>query len=185
MGIPLLILALAAPAQAAEPSPCERITAEFREMESLRPQSCEEAKALHRQYQAAYAEINQQCRRLQARVEVGPPKLKLGTEDEMRVEASSIRLADLEERATLTQRITQELLATPIDTESSGRGMPVKVADACRDELHAYGKIRNVVLSSFSRVFKRIEGQHDPLFLQATERALPSRATAGVPEPGR
>jgi len=180
-----LILILATVAHTAAPiaNRCDQITAEFREMEKLTPVSCEEAKHVHKQFQTAYMEVNQYCRRLEARVNAGATKLALGTEDEMRAEATAIRQKDMEERFSLTSKIAHELLLTPIDTDSPARP-PIMVADACRDELDAYAKIRRVVLTSFSRFFQQIDLHADSLFQQASDRALPP-GTAAARDPGR
>jgi len=177
MGFLLFIFAFSRLSLALEPSDCDKISAEFREMERLSPKNCEEARQVHKQFQLAYAEVNQQCRRLESRVAAGATKLKLGTEDEMRLEATLIRQQDMSERFTLTERISHELLLTPIDTDSPARP-PQLVAEECRDELDSYAKIRRQVLSVFSRLFQQIDTHDDSLFAQAAERALPSAPRA-------
>lgn len=173
------------PALAAEPVPgrCEKITAEFREMEKLAPRSCDEARSVHKQFQIAYLEVNEICRKLEARVAAGPVKLQLGLEDEMRSEASDQKRKDMEERSRLTTRVAHELLLTPIDTDSPARP-PILVADECRNELDAYAKVRRVVLTAFSRFFTQIDLDNDALFQQASDRALP-KGTAAAQPPGR
>lgn len=172
--ITFLFLSLSAPALAAEePSRrCDKVQAEFREMESLTPKNCPESQEVHARYKNASAEVMQHCRRLEGRVNGGPIKLKLGTEEEMRYEAMETKRKDLEERFTLTQKIGHELLFTPIDTDSPARP-PAQVTDACRDELDAYAKIRRIVMMSFGRFFTQIDKDDDSLFFQASERALP------------
>lgn len=186
MGLSTLLLTLSSlPAlAAAEPSRCDQIRAEFREMERLTPKACEESKEVHARYQKSWLEVNEHCRRLEARVAAGPIRLKIGTEDEMQYEAMEQKRKDMEERHALTHKLAHELLLTPIDTDSPARP-PAQVADACRDELDDYAKIRRVVLAAFGRFFSAIDQHDDTLFVQANERALP-RGTrpASVKPPG-
>lgn len=185
MFLSVLSLALSLSAHAAgEPSRCDQIRAEFREMEKLTPKACEESKEVHARYQKSWVEVNEHCRRLEARVQGGPLKLKLGTEDEMRFEAMETKRKDMEERFSLTQKLAHELLLTPIDTDSPARP-PAHVTDDCRNEIDDYAKIRRVVLSAFGRFFSQIDLDDDSLFFQASERALP-RGTrpASVKPPG-
>lgn len=169
----LIALLFALPAFAAdEPSRCEKIRAEFREMERLSPRACEESRGVHARYQKGFLEVSDLCRRFEARASGGPPKLKLGTAEEMGLEATEIRQKDMQDRLEVTNHLAHELLWTPIDTDSPARP-PAQVADACRDELDAYAKIRRVVLTAFGRFFTTIDQQGDALFVQAQERALP------------
>lgn len=169
---------------AAEPSRCDQIRAEFKEMERLTPRACAESREVHARYQKSWLEVNEHCRRLEARVASGPVRLRIGTEDEMQYEAMEQKRKDLEERNTLTHKLAHELLLTPIDTDSPARP-PAQVTDACRDELDDYAKIRRVVLTAFNRFFTQIDQHDDTLFTQASERALP-RGTrpASVKPPG-
>ncbi len=191
MGSLLLSLLLPLTAFAVDPAlvgRCEKISAEFREMEKLAPKSCDEARAVHKQFQLAYIEVNHLCRQIEARVLAGPIKLKLGTEDEMRSEAMEQKRKDMEERYAQTNRVAHELLLTPIDTDSPARP-PAMVADDCRNELDAYAKVRRIVLSAFGRFHGQIDLDDDSLFQQASDRALPKgtapAATAVPREPGR
>jgi|GEM_PF-6086566 len=162
---------------------CDKVAAEFRELEKLSPKACEESKKVHKQFVDNYPLVIQHCRRLEARVNAGATKLKLGTENEMLAEASSIRQADLQERFTLTEKVAHELLLTPIDTDSPARP-PMMVADDCRNELDDYAKVRRIVLTAFSRFFQQIDLHDESLFPQASERAL-KPGTEAAPEPGR
>ena len=181
----LSLLLPASPAQAeAIPSRCERIRAEFREMEKLSPKACEESKETHARYKKAFLEVSDLCFRFETRANAGPLKLKVGTEDEMRFEAMETKRRDMEDRFTYTNKLAHELLHTPIDTDSPAHP-PAQVSDACRDELDDYSKIRRVVLQAFGRFFTQIDQDDDTLFTQASERALPKGTRpASVPPPG-
>lgn len=154
---------LALPAHAEEPSRCGRIEAEFQVVGRLIPQACEEAKETHERYQRASAEVIDTCRRLEAQAE-NPPKLKSIGEAERQLEAIQHRQQGIEERAKIQERITRELLQTPIDTDPPVFP-PVQVSEACRNELDEYAKARRQVLSTFSRFFQKIEAGHENLLL--------------------
>jgi hypothetical protein len=184
MGISFLFLTLLQqPAAFAEVSRCDKISAEFHELEKLSPKACEESRAVHRQFVAAFPEVNSHCRRLESRANGSPTKLKLGTREEMIAEASAIRQADLKERFDLSEKVAHQLLLTPIDTDAPARP-PMMVAEACRNELDDYAKFRRIVLTAISRFFQAIDLHDETLFPQAAERALPP-AAAAVKEPGR
>ena len=156
----------------AEFSRCERIRAEAIAVRSLPASACDESREVHDAYLKAIPELEALCRKIETEMNQGAPRLKLGTEEEMHREIVEIRQRHLIEQRSINDRITRELLPTPLDNNDSTRIFP-KVSSECGTEIEDHVRFRRTVLRYVNEFYRKLEGLDDTLFQQAAERALP------------
>ncbi|HEY8278740.1 MAG TPA: hypothetical protein VIH99_03905 [Bdellovibrionota bacterium] len=172
----LHILALALPAQAAElprasSTPlCARLQAESVQIQSGAPKACDESKETHARFLAAFAEVNEACKRLEAQANNPAPTLFGASDRQKQIEIMDLKQKHITEREALLQRFGHELLRTPLDNDDPLRPPPATpLSDACAEEMQAYARFRNAALQGIANYFQVIEKSDDALLLQAQE----------------
>ena len=183
MGIwAITIWATAAMATKGGGTPCERLQTEFAELLRTPPKACAEASETHRKFDLAQHLMLEECRKLEARVNAGIPKLKQGTDEEMRREAMDLRQRDISEQIALNDKVKRELLHTPLDTDDPGLP-PAEVDSDCGTEIEKFVSVRGHALTAIADFYANIDSFNDALLSQAIERG--SRPTPVPMKPGR
>lgn len=168
---------LSSPTSWAEFSRCEKLRAEAAELEKFSPRACEESRETHQTYLKSFSRVQEICKQLEARVAVGAPQLTPGTEDEMTGQIMELKQKHINERQELSEKITLQLLPTPLDNNDPSRLLPT-VSSECGSEVEAYARYRRNVLRGLSEFFAKIDEYDNSLFGQAQQKALPGRPTA-------
>jgi hypothetical protein len=175
--LPFLFALLSAPGAAAEVSRCESLRAAATELSAQSPLACNEARDTHAAYLRAIPELLETCRKLEAQVLAGEPKLDLDTESKMQIQVMEAKQRHTIERGDLSDHVLRDLLPTPLDTGDPTR-LPLQVGSECGTEIEDHVRFRREVLDSFTGFYGKIDAFDDALLRQAAERALPTPVTA-------
>ena len=171
----LLTALLHAPSASAsvEAGRCDGLKAESADLAASTPVACDEAREVHTAYLKAFPEVLETCRKIEAEVAAGEPKLALGTENEMQFQVMDAKQRHLNERRDLAEH-TRLLLATPLDTTNDLTRLPLQVSSECGTEIENHVRFRRQALDVIQELYVKIDKIDDALFAQASERALPA-----------
>jgi hypothetical protein len=167
---------------------CDGLKAEVADISAHVPVACEEARDVHTVYLKAFPEVLEMCRKIEAEVAAGAPKLALNTESEMQFQVMEAKQRHLTERRDLADHVMRDLLPTPLDSLDPTR-LPIQVGAECSTEIENHIRFRRQVLDSIQELYVKLDKVDDALFAQASERALPANveprtpASAPVPTP--
>jgi hypothetical protein len=168
----------------ADGSRCDGLKLEAADITAHTPIACDEARAVHTAYLKAFPEVLEMCRKIEAEVAAGAPKLALNTESEMQFQVMEAKQRHLTERRDLADHVMRDLLPTPLDTLDPTR-LPIQVGAECSTEIENHIRFRRQVLDSIQELYVKLDKVDDALFAQASERALPAnvepRAPASAP----